>query len=577
MVAQNWGTAATGTCGVCHNKAGDAGPVWTAPHSKHINSYSANTNINCSSCHNGTAASNTTLQATAAARNQHPNGNRDLAMNTFATGSVVAITGAQGSQQCSNTYCHSNGQALLGTHTAISWSGNTTCASCHAATPATGAHAAHLAVGTISCNNCHNATASNNTTISNVANHVDKQVSINFSAASSGATATYNGQTAGGGTVYQKPVGSAAGACNSTLCHGSNSQTWTTTNVGISTCVKCHGVSTATTAQYAGNIDLAAPGYVSVSAPVGTGVNTAGVTGTYTNGVSNDPKVGAHDTHLRGLGGYKPGGIACSDCHNVTAVGDAGHMNGSTTFSWSSLATNSGSLSPTYSAGGCATNYCHGGSFIGVAGVSGTDPTPTWTDGTYLASPASAMNSVDCNKCHLSPPTEAAHPVVTFGPGACNTCHGHDGYGATHIDGTLQISGGGCNSCHDYDVDAVTGDWGKNPKAIEGWGAHAKHINHLKLMSGVTLSANGDNFNSVNFNAVCGVCHTRNGSNHAMGGSPNTRTISFGDGITVYAFSTSPSTTPSYNGLTGTSSASTPKTCSNVSCHYQTTPVWQGF
>jgi hypothetical protein len=433
---------------------------------------------------------------------------------------------------------------------------------------------AHLAVGTISCNNCHNATASNNTTISNVANHVDKQVSINFSAASSGATATYNGVTAGGASVYQKPVGSAAGACNSTLCHGANSQTWTTTNVGISTCVKCHGVANATTAQFAANPDLAAPGYVSVSAPVGTGVNTAGVVGTITNGVSADPKVGAHNAHLNtnSNGGYKGADLACTECHNVANIGDAGHMNGSTTFSWGALATTSGA-SPTYNAvaNTCATNYCHGAMF--PVGAIGTDPTPTWTDGTYLSNAASVMNSVDCNKCHASPPTEAAHPVVTFGPGACNACHGHNGSGPTHIDGILQQTGGSCNSCHSYDVDAA-GDWGMNPKAVEGWGAHATHISHLKVVSGVTLSSTGDSFNSANFNAVCGVCHTRTVGNHAMGGTPNTRTINFGDGLSTYSFATG---TPLYNGQTGTSSAITPKTCSNVSCHFQTTPVWQGF
>jgi hypothetical protein len=250
-------------------------------------------------------------------------------------------------------------------------------------------------------------------------------------------------------------------------------------------------------------------------------------------------------------------------------------MNGSTTFTWSALATNNGTLTPTYSAGTCATNYCHGGSFVGVAGLAGTDPTPGWTDGTYLATsaPASATNQADCSKCHLSPPTEAAHPVVTFGAGACNACHGHDGSGPTHINGSLQQTGGsGCDSCHDYDVDA-TGDWGRNQKAVEGWGAHATHINHLKFVSGVTLSATGDNFNTANFNAVCGVCHTRDGANHAMGGTPNTRTIDFG-GATTYLFSTG---TPTYTGVTGVSSATTPKTCSNISCHFQASPVWQGL
>jgi len=569
----------TPNCGVCHNKAGDAGPVWTAPHNKHITSYSANTNISCASCHVGTASSNTSLQTTTTARTQHPNGLRDLAMNTFATGSIVAIGGTQGSQTCSNTYCHSTGIALAGTHTAISWTGTTTCGSCHAASPATGAHAKHLATstaaGAITCNRCHNATASSNTVISNFTNHVDKTVTIALDATSSGATATYAGSIVGGGTSTSKQPGSAAGTCNTTNCHGGNSQTWTTVN-GDATCVKCHGVATATAAQFSANPDIAAPGYIS-TAPVGTGVNTSGNPGVYSGGVSNDKKVGAHDTHNRGVGAYKTGGIACTECHAVTALNSPGHMDGSTTFTWGALATTSGAT-PTYSTatGACATNYCHGGAF--GAGVIGTDPTPTWTDGTYLVNSASAMNSADCNKCHLSPPTSTLkydHSGVTFGAGACNSCHQHDGSGATHMDGIL-YGVGMCNSCHDYDVDAITGDWGKSPKAVEGWGAHATHISHLKSLTTYTLNPSADAFGGPAYNAICGVCHTRTTSLHSMSSTTNVRSINFGDAVasSPYSFGTG---TPLYNGLTGTSSASTAKTCSNVSCHYQTTPIWQGY
>ena len=168
-------------------------------------------------------------------------------------------------------------------------------------------------------------------------------------------------------------------------------------------------------------------------------------------------------------------------------------MNGQTTFSWSNMAQQnvppgtsgyySTTLTPTYNplTGSCATNYCHGGAFR--AGVIGTDPTPTWTDGTYLANPASALISTDCNKCHLSPTSIAKydHTGISVGAGNCSACHGHDGAGATHIDGTL-YGAGTCDSCHSYDLD-TTGDLGMSPKAIEGWGAHAVHISHLKTVS----------------------------------------------------------------------------------------------
>ena len=202
------------------SKAGDASPTWTAAHNKHITSYSANTNISCASCHVGTAASNLALQPTVAARNQHPNANRELLMNTFATGGAVVIGGGQGAQTCSNTYCHSNGTILAGTHVAINWTTPTTCASCHAALPTTGAHAKHLATATeagmITCNRCHNATASSNTVISLYANHVDKVVTIELDVTSSGATATYAGSIVGGGSSTSKQPGSTAGTCNTT-------------------------------------------------------------------------------------------------------------------------------------------------------------------------------------------------------------------------------------------------------------------------------------------------------------------------------------------------------------------------
>jgi len=177
---------------------------------------------------------------------------------------------------------------------------------------------------------------------------------------------------------------------------------------------------------------------------VATGVNTAGTGTTATNGVSTDPKAGAHNAHLNStfFKGYKPGGIGCDDCHAVSSLVSSGHMNGSTTFTWSNFAKNIPpatdgyyvtTLTPSYSSatGACSTNYCHGGAF--GAGVIGTDPTPTWTDTAYLQN--AAMNpptKSDCDKCHLSPPTSTAnynHSGITFGANACNACHQHDGNG----------------------------------------------------------------------------------------------------------------------------------------------------
>ena len=371
------------------------------------------------------------------------------------------------------------------------------------------------------------------------------------------------------GYPANKAKGSAYASCSTALCHGASSPTWGA-NTANAQCVKCHGVAGASVVEYGANNDIAAPGYVSTS-PVGTGRDTAG------NMVPASQKVGAHDAHLRGVGGYKTGGIVCNDCHAVTVITDSGHMNGTTSFTWSSLATHSGALTPKYAGGVCSNVYCHGASFVAT---QGTDSTPIWTDGTYLANPASTMNSTDCNKCHQSPAFASGsypHSGITIGVGNCNACHGHDGAGLTHINGILEAQGGACDSCHDYDTDSVTQDWGKNPKAVEGWGAHAVHINHLKTVSGATLSAAADAFGGAAYNQVCGVCHTKLTANHIMSSGTATRQINFGDNSLAYQFSVS-SGTPTYSGVTGLSSATTAKkTCSNVSCHFQTSPVWQGL
>ena len=59
-----------------------------------------------------------------------------------------------------------------------------------------------------------------------------------------------------------------------------------------------------------------------------------------------------------------------------------------------------------------------------------------------------------------------------------------------------------------------------------------------------------------------------------MGGNTTGRLINFGDGSTTYQFGPS---APLYNGSPGTSSSVNPKTCSNISCHFQTTPVWSAY
>jgi hypothetical protein len=77
-----------------------------------------------------------------------------------------------------------------------------------------------------------------------------------------------------------------------------------------------------------------------------------------------------------------------------------------------------------------------------------------------------------------------------------------------------------------------------------------------------------DGFGTPSYQLVCGACHdTTQGAQH----HDSSRTIKMQSG---FQFGSS---APTYSGTVGASSAAAPKTCSNVSCHYQTTPVWAAY
>jgi hypothetical protein len=431
------------------------------------------------------------------------------------------------------------------------------------------------------CNTCHNATASNNTTVTGFAIHVDKNVNIQIiNTYTSVAGATYNGNAAAWNTIYAKAVGTTTGTCNTVSCHGGQSPNWGTINTGNAQCTSCHGVKPSTPAAYTADNRLAAPGWNT------TGLNTWQTVGAQTNGVSNDAKVGAHRKHL---GAYTVWGtigyandIACANCHTLyTAVTDAGHMNGSTALVWSSLARNSGTdyttitgvLSPSFAGGTCSTVYCHGSGFWSSNRGSGLSV--GWTSNAYITTVAQAADSASCQRCHLSPPVSnhagtGAHPGATLSPGGCNSCHGHTGWGTSHIDGKLQASGGSCNSCHWYDTggaawtttNGISGGTGLSMNAAS-WGAHTKHINHLKARWGSTLNAATDIYGSAAFNNVCGVCHDQTAaSTHGPDGGPTTRQIGF-NGSTARQFGAS---APNWNTVT--------RSCSSLDCHYKPVNAW---
>jgi hypothetical protein len=103
--------------------------------------------------------------------------------------------------------------------------------------------------------------------------------------------------------------------------------------------------------------------------------------------------------------------------------------------------------------------------------------------------------------------------------------------------------------------------------STNAWGAHVKHINHLKTRYGAWLTASTNAFstvgtsNAAGFALVCGVCHTQNFANHQNG----SRQVWGDTWNTVHMFGASPM---KWDTLAAN------RNCSNIDCHYKPTPVW---
>jgi hypothetical protein len=203
--------------------------------------------------------------------------------------------------------------------------------------------------------------------------------------------------------------------------------------------------------------------------------------------------------------------------------------------------------------------------------------------------------ATDCALCHGNPPTAGSSSPVHTGVSASTSCAScHNNFNAAggfdsetnrrlHIDGTLQVSTD-CNACHDYDTVGATqtggtwsgGYWGKFPKATaNGYGEHAKHINYIKTRLGgytVALNAVAQTYGAAGSDnvKVCGTCHSIDPAAHTINNSsarsifPTGHPYKMGGAAgTSLLFGTA---NPTYDTVG--------KTCSNLSCHYFTSPTW---
>lgn len=531
-----WGTAAS--CSACHTTPiGITGPA-TGSHVKH-------NKTDCSLCHAG-ATNNTTLPAA-----NHADG--DIDVTGGYPPNVAKHTTASGfnGRTCSTATCHANVYGA-GIVTTPAWGSTASCSACHATAigvygPATGSHNVHAISD---CSKCH-AGATNNTTTP-TANHADGSIN-----ATNGYPVTAKHAV---NTGY-------VGKCSTSACHGQGAPTWGASAASpvngfpfsSNQCEKCHGSATSN------------PFYSTAIPKETSNINS---------------KVGAHTAHITASESLHPG-LGCNDCHGTVSLNDTTHMNGVTSFSWSALA-KTGNLSPSYdpATGKCSNVYCHGAAMAG-GDASGTGRTPVWTDSSYLPP---TLTVEGCKKCHGFPPLTNSHLGVSIPAGfpetanIGTTCSCHSNVDSTnnipagnsfnnmfvdktkHINGTNE--GGACNACHGYPPvrNGFAGAGKQNnwsSASLEnysgGGGAHTinGHVSKTAL--------HNDGF------AFCNKCHSP--SDHRT--NPNVFLPSQNIKVKInqrYRMDNTSQASYTSNRLDG--GLHVPGTCSNISCHYGATPVW---
>jgi predicted CxxxxCH...CXXCH cytochrome family protein len=602
-----WTTAkAPGTnCTLCHDTSSKTvtATQLSGKHDKHMNPLNnsimgTGNGFKCRDCHARTIAGFSNLSVT----------NKGKHVNAFLdfSGQKSGKNHNGITKVCSNVYCHSNGNpnaiqyaSMAG---AMAWNGAgtiTTCNQCHgtsnaigypdyanggASTATSNLHFGHMSsmstnTNTTGCSDCHRKTAE--TAVPNrfrpySTTHLSGGPNVVFN-----KTKTNIGNNA---TVVINGANNWTVTCSSVVCHGSGAPVWGNKKAGsgnarVRTCTKCHGDSTA--ADYLTNYS---------SATIAPGANGVGTDTSMVNSAATSPRVGAHQRHL--LTDMISNAIKCGECHvPVTNVRNASHWNMTTaTLSFNGRA-RAGGEAPfvTRTAQGimqCTNTYCHTGKYN-----SGTVQIPFWNMTGLVKESASTVGA--CNKCHAMPPSGYGnHPAALSDAaalstivGSCQSCHNNISPSATNmsnafVDKNLHVNGvinyiTACDSCHDYNV--RTGNtWGKLSMAganTEGYGAHVKHIQYLQARYPTfsSLKPGADNWASANFIKICGACHSTNeASAHSLDKALNKRQLTF-PGTGSFGSATF------YNGSSLSSSTAKPKTCSNLDCHYRTSPIWSTY
>lgn len=536
-VAQ-WGSTLPANCTGCHNNGFSSGsPLTSGAHAAHISSGTVIDILCCSDCHDATVdqASDVTITD----KTKHLNGVREVyPAAEHDSDADPSNNYNDATQECTNIYCHSNGQASPSYQT-IAWTDTALCNTCHdnAGTTSnlTGSHLVHIGTDPsdtnkqfgYTCNVCHVQTASSNSAISSTSLHINKTRDVSVSA-------SYGGDQ-GLATNYN----SVLMTCATTNCHGTSSFSWTA-GATLGDCSACHGMSDPGQTSYDTNGDTA----------------------------DSDFQVGAHDAHINITNGYAAP-VTCDQCHNLTyseilgqtsyvaKVNAVGHNDSAlpAEVTYGSIATAAGATTTYNTITGVCANYCHGNTL-----ADGFSPQPLWNDNSYLNGTFNANG--DCNRCHGAPPLITGHSgsETLADCGQCHTQTMTDGVGnafadaSKHINGILEVDAT-CGTCH-----------GQLPPNT---GSHPKHGIHLEQDLGYNsgnLDGGFTDWTVANY-PTCAVCHDLTNQDYHLDPSSNILGVNKPDEAFAPDYPVAGPGYPVYN--------TTTQTCTNARCHFQSSPDWQ--
>jgi predicted CxxxxCH...CXXCH cytochrome family protein len=365
-----WGTPG---CATCHNAVGAFTGTGSSPntgsHTKHM--AATFTGVTCGSCHLG-AIAGTTGGAT------HANTFVDVAGGY--TAGVTKHTAGTYAGKCTSASCHANPYATTGSITTPTWANASLgCGACHTAAgaftgtgsyPTTGSHTKHQAKGAL-CADCHTGAIA--ATTGGTA-HMDGNIDVT------------NGYVA---NVTKHTSGSGYSTCSTSVCHSPYvAATGATATWGTSTgaCAGCHN---------------------GVGAFTGTG---------------SSPATGSHVVHMAD-------GATCGSCHSGAVSGTTGgaaHADGNIDVINGYTANVTKHTVNTGYVGSCSTSNCHGnGTSSPVWGtVSGLQTclkchgyrSTGWKS--LAGATAATDTKVGAHFNHISSTTYKYSPAY-----ACKTCH----------------------------------------------------------------------------------------------------------------------------------------------------------